>query len=126
MKISPLKHRQQINKYVGCSPDGLISKDGGIEIKCPSDYTYLGLISKKDLVVNSNYEWQIQMCLLITGRKWWDYVVYNPNYKKDMLIKRILPDKEKHEKLLSGFEKGEKQLQNLINELKLYGYRKTK
>jgi hypothetical protein len=39
------------------------------------------------------------MNLLITGRKWWDYVSYNPNYKESLIIFRILPDKEKFDKL---------------------------
>jgi len=61
-----------------------------------------------------DYDWQIQMCLFITGRKWWDLVIYNPNFKKNMIIKRILPDQVKQEKLKIGLAKGEKLIKELI------------
>ena len=39
------------------------------------------------------------MNLLITGRKWWDFVAYNPNYKTNIIIIRIKPDLEKFKKI---------------------------
>jgi hypothetical protein len=60
--------------------------------------------------IDSKYLWQVQMNLLITGRKWWDFIVYNPNFKKTMCIFRITPDKEKFEALEKGFEIGIKKI----------------
>jgi putative phage-type endonuclease len=101
-----------VGEYSGCSPDGLIEKDGGLEIKCVDDKKYFKmLIDDTDI---KDYDWQIQMCLLITGRKWWDLVIYNPNFKKNMIIKRILPDQVKQEKLKIGLAKGEKLIKELI------------
>ncbi|NCD07237.1 MAG: hypothetical protein EOL97_14075 [Spirochaetia bacterium] len=113
----------EYNEYVGCSPDGLVGKDGGIEIKCLSDYEFMNLLSE-DLKVASDYEWQIQMNLLITGRKWWDYVVYNPNFNPSILIKRVVPDPEKVKGLLEGFEKGTNEIKEIINKLEKYKYNK--
>lgn len=105
----------EYSESVGCSPDGLINDDGGIEIKCPNDLNYFKLLV--DFKIKSDYMWQIQMNLLITGRNWWDYVVYNPNFKKDIIIERIEPNKEMFEKLLKGFDKGEKLIKEIINKL---------
>jgi putative phage-type endonuclease len=101
----------EMNDYVGCSPDGLVGEDGGIEIKCPMDTKYIDMMI--DQKPDSEYIWQVQMNLLITGRKWWDLVYYNPNFEKSSIIFRIEPDQEKFDALLSGFEIGT----NRINEL---------
>ena len=55
------------------------------------------------------------MCLFITKRGWWDFISYNPNYKKSLLVHRILPDAEKHKKLLEGFEIGKKKIKEIEN-----------
>lgn len=95
----------------GCSPDGLIGEDGGIEIKCLDDKNHFHVVMTEK--IDSKHEWQIQMSLLVTGRKWWDYVCFNPNFERDMVIIRVFPDEEKHKKLKDGIEKGTK----LINEI---------
>lgn len=63
------------DKRAGCSPDGLVGPDGGIEIKCPAAKTHVGyLLNSPD----SSYKAQVQGCLWITERKWWDIFSYNP------------------------------------------------
>jgi len=96
----------EFSEYVGCSPDGLISEDGGIEIKSLNNkvYTELVLTGK----ISSKYIWQIQMNLFITGRKWWDFVAYNPNYYKSLWIQRVEPDSKKFERIQEGITKGTK------------------
>ena len=66
----------------GGSPDGLIEVAGGIEIKCPYTITnHLKHIVSEDLKGDcKEYYWQIIGYLLITGREWWDFVSYHPNY----------------------------------------------
>jgi hypothetical protein len=44
------------------------------------------------------------MCLKITKRKWWDYVLYNPNYEKSLIITRIYPDEEFINKIDEGLK----------------------
>lgn len=62
---------------VGCSPDGLVGDDGGLEIKCPAAKTHIGyLLDPMSLV--ADYRHQIQGGLYVTGRKWWDVVSYSP------------------------------------------------
>lgn len=93
------------NEWVGCSPDGLVSSDGLIEIKCPSNKVYAEyLVSDK---VDNGYYHQMQMQMLITKRTWCDYVVYNSNFgDKPIIIKRIYPDKEVIDKIADGLIKG--------------------
>ena len=58
------------------------------------------------------------MNLLLSGRKYWMLVVYNPNFPNSMQIYRIEPDKEKHEALLNGFEVGKKLILEIKEKLK--------
>jgi putative phage-type endonuclease len=103
----------EYSEFVGCSPDGLVGEDGGVEIKCPSDAVYFQHLLNGEKAIDSKYVWQIQMNLLITGRKWWDYVAYNPNFEKSIFIKRILPDEEVFKKLKIGFEIGEEKIKSI-------------
>lgn len=103
----------ELDKYTGGSPDGLIGKYGGLEIKCLNDSKYIReLLSEKR---TTEYDWQIQMYLYITGRKWWHLAIYNPNFKKNMIIYTVYPDKEKQEKLKEGIESGKTMIKELID-----------
>ena len=106
----------EYNDYVGCSPDGLVGDDGGIEIKCPDDKEYFKLLLEKEGAISSDYMWQVQMNLLITERKWWDLIFYNPNYKQTIIVFRIYPDEEAQKKLKQGFIIAEKKIKNIIKQ----------
>jgi len=110
------------SEFSGCSPDGLIDHhvgdNGGIEIKCPNDYQYFQYLLFKEKAIDSKYLWQIQMNLMITGRNWWDFIAYNPNYPKSIFIYRIYPDPEMFKKISIGLEMGEekiKAIKKIIN-----------
>lgn len=96
----------ELNEYVGASPDGLVGEDGGTEIKCPADKEFLQYLLYGQDAIDSKYIWQIQMNLLISGRSWWDLIVYNPNFEKSMVEFRIYPDTQKFAELEKGFKKG--------------------
>ena len=74
----------------GCSPDGLIGEDGGLEIKCPAPSTHVEYL--RGGVLPSKYKQQVMGCLWITGREWWDFVSYHPTMKP--LIVRVERDEE--------------------------------
>ncbi len=105
----------EYNEYVWCSPDWLIWEDGWIEIKSQDDNKHFKLIINWEKEIDSWYIWQIQMNLLITWRKWRDFVSYNPNYKKSLVVHRIYPDLKKFESLLKWFKIWEKKIKELIN-----------
>lgn len=100
------------NEYSGCSPDGLVGDDGGIEIKARNDEKHFDFILGAE--IDYGTIWQIQMNLLITKRKWWDFISYNPNFKKSMVVIRVYPDEVKQKKLTEGIEYGAKRLKELL------------
>ena len=92
------------DKYSGVSPDGLIGEPGGLEVKCHNNLKHFKLLL--DGKIESGYIWQMQMGLFITGREWWDYMAYNPNFKESVFIKRITPDLKMFEMLKKGIDIG--------------------
>ena len=74
----------------GASPDGLIGDDGGLEIKSPLGGTMVSYLRGGRLP--SKYFQQVQGCMYITGRKWWDFMAYHPDMKP--LIVRV--DRDEH------------------------------
>ncbi len=91
----------------GASPDGLVGDVGCIEIKCPNMATHVGYLL--DNVLPTDYFQQTQGQLLVTGRKWCDFVSYYPGLKP--LIIRVTRD----EKFLKALQV---ELELFISELK--------
>jgi len=60
---------------VGCSPDGLVGKDGLVEIKCPNTATMIEVLlgGKTDPA----YHTQAMFQMACTGRAWCDLVTYD-------------------------------------------------
>lgn len=65
----------------GCSPDGLVGDEGGLEIKCPLLSTHIDYIINSNNEVPSEYFQQVQGSLYVTGRKWWDFLSYYPGIR---------------------------------------------
>ena len=63
-------------EWLGASPDGLVDDDGLVEIKCPNTVTHLKRIRAG--VVPEEYKPQMLLQLVVTGRKWCDFVDYDP------------------------------------------------
>ena len=78
-----------------------------------SNKGYFKLLLDGEKGIDSKYVWQIQMNLLVSERKWWDFVAYNPNYKKTIFIHRFLVNEEKQEKLILGLKKGKEMIKNI-------------
>lgn len=72
----------------GCSPDGLVGDDGGLEIKCPKLSTHIKYALSGKLP--SDYHRQVMGSLFVSGRKWWDFMSYYPGL--DPFIVRVYPD----------------------------------
>ena len=99
------------NEYVGCSPDLFAGDDGLCELKALADKGHFALIigGKPE----SKYIWQAQCQMLICEKKWCDLTHYNPNFKQNLLVYRILPDEKKFDKLRKGFAAGEKMIKEI-------------
>ena len=106
----------EYGEYAGCSPDGLVNDDGGIEIKCKNDVNHIKLMVERK--IDSGYMWQVQMNLLVTDRKWWDFVSYNPNFTDNpLIIIRVYPEKEMQDKLKEGIRIGAKRIKEILSEV---------
>lgn len=80
----------------GASPDGIIEDQHGLELKVP----YTGVNYAKFFCsdsIKSEYQWQCQFSMWVTGAQSWDYANFSPNSKtkpfKNFPIKK---DLEKH------------------------------
>lgn len=67
--------------WFGASPDGLVGEDGLLEIKCPTTLVHLSRVA--DGTVPEEYKPQMLVQLLCTGRKWVDFVDYDPRLSSD-------------------------------------------
>lgn len=68
----------------GASPDGLIGEDGGLEIKCPGAAAHLDYL-RGDLP--NDYRLQVVHSLWLTGRQWWDFASFNPDFPDPLRLK---------------------------------------
>lgn len=60
----------------GASPDGLVGSEGLIEIKCPNTATHIDTLLGGS--VPGKYITQMQWQMACTGRKWCDFVSFDP------------------------------------------------
>jgi len=58
--------------------------------------------------VESVYNWQSQMEMMITERSYCDFTLFNPNFEEHLLIKTLRPDIEQYQKLMTGIIMGTK------------------
>lgn len=62
-------------KIVGCSPDGLVGQDSGIEIKCPEGTAHVAFLMQPELPWK--YIPQVQGSMWVTGREQWHFLSYH-------------------------------------------------
>ena len=76
-------------KWFGASPDGLVGSDGLIEIKCPNTATHIDYLLRD--AVPMKYIYQMQTQMICTGRKWCDFVSFDPRLSANLqlFIKRV-------------------------------------
>ena len=101
-------------KYLGASPDGLVGADGLIEIKCPETTTHLSRILADE--VPEDIKPQMLLQLIVTRRKWCDFVDYDPRCPQglQLFIKRFEPTDEERSNAKRFFV----EMLNSIEELK--------
>lgn len=104
------------SERIGCSPDGLIGEDGLQEIKCLNDGNFVKFLVNGD--IDTAHVWQMQMQLLVSERKYCDYVVFNPNFPKPVIIVKVQRDDIAIEKLRIGLEEAEKKLVEMLEKIK--------
>jgi predicted phage-related endonuclease len=93
----------------GCSPDGFVAENGGLEMKCPKPATHIEYLEAG--VIPPAYVAQVQGNLWITGRGWWDFISFCPGMR--LLCVRV----ERDEEYISNLEKEVVRFESELNEL---------
>lgn len=82
----------------GGSPDGFVGSDGIIEVKCPFNQVNHLKYFLENAQIPKEYAIQIQGNLMATGRKWCDFISYDPRMHEvkthQMFIQRVERDEE--------------------------------
>lgn len=103
---------QVFGDHAGGSPDRLIGKTEGLEIKCPSSdeqIDYLMLTDHFDLKRNyPEYYWQCVSLMLFTDRKKWNFCTYDP---------RMVDDKHKLTHIVIEWDKVEEDIDMVVKAL---------
>lgn len=97
-------------EYFGASPDGLVSPDGVIEIKCPTSDTHLRWIM--DGAVPEEYIPQMKAVMACTERQWCDFVSFDPRMPKDLqlFVRRLERDE-------TTIREMEEEVENFLSEV---------
>jgi putative phage-type endonuclease len=76
----------------GASPDGFVGDDGLLEVKCPNTATHIKTLLGEP--IDADYIKQMQWQMSCTGRKWCDFVSYDPRLPEDLqlFVKRVARD----------------------------------
>lgn len=84
--------RHQRYDFIGASPDFLVDGDGGGEIKSPES-SEVHLATLLNGLPREHIE-QIQGGLWVTGRQWWDFVSFHPDFPQDyrLYVQRVERD----------------------------------
>ena len=106
-------------KFSGASPDGLVGDDGMVEIKCPNTATHIETLLSQ--TVPKRYYTQMQWQLGCTGRKWCDFVSYDPRMKDAELVlfsKRVGTDEPFLVEAMAAVVEAEKELCELVEKIR--------
>jgi putative phage-type endonuclease len=76
----------------GASPDGCIGEDGLVEIKCPNTATHIDYLL--GAVPPSAYVPQMMWQMACTGRKWCDFVSYDPRLPEELQLFKVRLDRD--------------------------------
>lgn len=101
---------------IGYSPDGLVGDDGLIEIKSRNQKIQLATILA-DEVPLANMA-QIQCGLLVSGRKWCDYVSYSGGMP--LYVKGVTPDLDWFEAIINAVKSFEADAATMIETYMLH------
>ena len=107
--------------FAGASPDGLVGDDGGLEMKSPKNSVIH--LQRFDTGVPEEFIPQIQGCMWVTGRAWWDFVSYDARLPAEyqVYVQRIARDEafiDQMEMDLIAFERLVSENENALRQYK--------
>lgn len=104
------------DRLTGCSPDGLIGEEGGMEMKNPQVVAHTKYLIENKLP--NDYVQQVHGSLFVTGRKWWDFYSYRRGFPS-VLIK-VHRDEKIMEKIQTAIDGYYKLFNEAYSKLKSY------
>lgn len=106
------------NEWIGGTPDGIVSEDGCIEVKCPYDPSVHvnTLLTRK---VPKDYDWQTVGHLLVTGRRWCDFISYDPRMQEpqNVVVIRVERDEARIEFLKARLNLAVHTLEKMVSDV---------
>lgn len=104
--------------WSGASPDGHIGADGAIEIKCPNSATHIETLLGAP--VDGRYVKQVQWQMACSGRKWTDFVSFDPRLPQEMQlhVQRIPRDDKMIAQLEADAELFLREVQTIVDSLR--------
>lgn len=101
----------------GASPDSLIGDNGGLEIKSALAHIQIERLLRDELP--SEHKAQVQGCLWIAEREWWDFTSYCP--KLPLFVKRVYRDEDYIKKMSDEVDRFNAELQQTVEFIRKYG-----
>lgn len=103
--------------FIGASPDFLVGEDGGGEIKCPASQD-VHLATLLSGLPGEHIE-QIQGGLWVTGRQWWDFVSYHPDFAAphNLFVQRVNRDQTYIDQLEAACLSLEDEVRAIVDQL---------
>lgn len=102
---------------MGCSPDRLIGDDGGLEVKTAFPHILIEQLLRDD--IPPEHVAQTQGTLMITGREWWDLMVYWPGMTPPVF--RTRPDRPYQANLRGEIDRFNDELAAVVERVRAYG-----
>lgn len=96
---------------VGYSPDGLVGADGLVEVKSRRQKKQLTTVLSDDVPAENMP--QLQAGLLVSGRKWLDYISFSGGMH--LYVKRVLPDHRWFTAIINAAEKFERTAGEMVD-----------
>lgn len=101
----------------GASPDSLIGEKGGLEIKSALAHIQIERLLRDELP--SEHKAQVQGCLWIAEREWWDFTSYCP--KLPLFVKRVYRDADYIKKMSDEVDRFNAELRQTVEFIRKYG-----
>lgn len=117
-----------IGDFYGGSPDGLVSTEGIIEVKCPfksANHFKHGFIDSpaKFKKATPNYYYQCVSNMICAGVKWCDFISFDPRVKEgfQMFVFRLELEQEEADKVRERVEVATQYMKDLKTEIETIG-----
>jgi hypothetical protein len=102
------------NGQKGCSPDSLVSVNGGLEIKAAAAHIQVERLLSNRLP--PEHRAQVQGCIWIAEREWWDFVSYCPGLP--LFVTREHRDEEYIAKLAAAVDEFNDELAHMVERVR--------